>query len=143
MFGQAEILVPTLIQWFLYLQTLTGTKFLLVVEPNTPYVPALLRRCASAFLPEDSCAVGVIAGIQRGSQIYEVYSDYVLKNPFYEVEQMSVKTCASNEIKKTGGRGRLSPRLDPPLPRQISVYNSATTQLAHPCIITGLEKCTG
>uniref|UniRef100_A0A6S8MUJ1 Trafficking protein particle complex subunit n=1 Tax=Dunaliella tertiolecta TaxID=3047 RepID=A0A6S8MUJ1_DUNTE len=45
-------------------QTLTGTKFLLVVEPNTPYVPALLRR------------------------IYEVYSDYVLKNPFYEVEQV-------------------------------------------------------
>ncbi|KAF5836619.1 component of TRAPP complex [Dunaliella salina] len=45
-------------------QTLTGTKFLLVVEPNTPYVPALLQR------------------------IYEVYSDYVLKNPFYEVEQV-------------------------------------------------------
>ena len=28
------------------LQTLTGTKFLLVVEPSAPLVPALLQRCA-------------------------------------------------------------------------------------------------
>jgi len=45
-------------------QTLTGTKFLLVVEPNAPYIPAVLQR------------------------IYELYADYVLKNPFYEVEQV-------------------------------------------------------
>ena len=44
-------------------QTLTGTKFLLIVEPATPFVPSLLQR------------------------IYELYADYVLKNPFYEMEQ--------------------------------------------------------
>jgi hypothetical protein len=44
-------------------QTLTGTKFILIAEPATPFVPALLQR------------------------IYEVYADYVLKNPFYEMEQ--------------------------------------------------------
>lgn len=42
----------------------TGTKFLLLVEPQCPQVPALLSR------------------------IYELYSDYVMKNPFYEVEQV-------------------------------------------------------
>ncbi|KAK9837526.1 hypothetical protein WJX84_007814 [Apatococcus fuscideae] len=44
-------------------QTLTGTKFLLVVEPKTPEVSELLR-----------------------TTIYELYTDYVLKNPFYEIE---------------------------------------------------------
>lgn len=44
-------------------QTLTGTKFLLVVEPRTPDVAELLR-----------------------TTIYELYTDYVLKNPFYEIE---------------------------------------------------------
>ncbi|GBF88227.1 trafficking particle complex subunit 4 [Raphidocelis subcapitata] len=42
----------------------TGTKFLLLVEPQCPQVPALLGR------------------------IYELYADFVLKNPFYEVEQV-------------------------------------------------------
>ena len=42
----------------------TGTKFLLLVEPRCPQVPALLAR------------------------IYELYADYVLKNPFYEAEQV-------------------------------------------------------
>eukprot|EP00882_Tetradesmus_deserticola_P018461 GHRQ01019828.1.p1 GENE.GHRQ01019828.1~~GHRQ01019828.1.p1 ORF type:complete len:154 (+),score=60.80 GHRQ01019828.1:465-926(+) len=46
------------------LQAPTGTKFLLMVEPQCPQVTALLGR------------------------IYELYSDYVLKNPFYEVEQV-------------------------------------------------------
>lgn len=46
------------------LQSPTGTKFLLMVEPQCPQVPALLGR------------------------IYELYSDYVMKNPFYEVEQV-------------------------------------------------------
>lgn len=45
-------------------QSLTGTKFLLVVEPQTPYVSAFLQR------------------------VYELYSDYVLRNPFYEAEQV-------------------------------------------------------
>lgn len=45
-------------------QSLTGTKFLLVTDPQAPYIPALLQR------------------------IYENYSDFVLKNPFYEVEQV-------------------------------------------------------
>lgn len=44
-------------------QTLTGTKFLLVAEPNTPDVPDLLQ-----------------------TTVYSLYNDYVLKNPFYEVE---------------------------------------------------------
>mmetsp|Transcript_15639 Transcript_15639/g.27038 ORF Transcript_15639/g.27038 Transcript_15639/m.27038 type:complete len:144 (+) Transcript_15639:105-536(+) len=46
------------------LQTLTSTKFLLVVEPRSLLIPAVLQR------------------------VYELYSDFVLKNPFYEVEQV-------------------------------------------------------
>mmetsp|Transcript_26381 Transcript_26381/g.57558 ORF Transcript_26381/g.57558 Transcript_26381/m.57558 type:complete len:145 (+) Transcript_26381:77-511(+) len=45
-------------------QTLTGTKFLMVVEPNSPFIPVVLQK------------------------VYELYSDFVLKNPFYEVEQV-------------------------------------------------------
>eukprot|EP00884_Botryococcus_braunii_P012812 jgi/Botrbrau1/21531/Bobra.174_2s0034.1 len=44
-------------------QTLTGTKFLMVVQPGTPDIPELLR-----------------------DTVYDLYADYVLKNPFYEVE---------------------------------------------------------
>lgn len=44
-------------------QTLTGTKFLAVTEPQTPDVSFLLQ-----------------------NQIFDLYADYVLKNPFYEVE---------------------------------------------------------
>ena len=43
-------------------QASTGTKFCLVVKPKTPNIPAFLNK------------------------LYELYSDYVLKNPFYEVE---------------------------------------------------------
>lgn len=43
-------------------QTLTGTKFLLFTEPLQPNVDAILRR------------------------IYELYADYVMKNPFYQIE---------------------------------------------------------
>eukprot|EP01039_Chlorochromonas_danica_P018575 gene18575-22366_t len=43
-------------------QTLTGVKFVVTAAPGTPDLDALLRG------------------------IYEVYSDYVLKNPFYEVD---------------------------------------------------------
>ncbi|WIA44523.1 hypothetical protein OEZ86_007260 [Tetradesmus obliquus] len=46
------------------LQAPTGTKFLLMVEPQCPQVTALLGR------------------------IYELYSDFVMKNPFYELEQV-------------------------------------------------------
>eukprot|EP00878_Enallax_costatus_P002686 GHUV01002874.1.p1 GENE.GHUV01002874.1~~GHUV01002874.1.p1 ORF type:complete len:162 (+),score=20.20 GHUV01002874.1:295-780(+) len=46
------------------LQSPTGTKFLLMVEPQCPQVTSLLGR------------------------IYELYSDYVLKNPFYELDQV-------------------------------------------------------
>lgn len=48
-------------------QTLTGTKFLMVVDPNTPDIDSILR-----------------------TMIYELYNNYVLKNPFYEAE-MPVK----------------------------------------------------
>jgi hypothetical protein len=40
----------------------TGTKFLLITEPRQPNVDTVLRR------------------------VYELYSDYVMKNPFYQLE---------------------------------------------------------
>ncbi|KAJ4882282.1 SNARE-like superfamily protein [Raphanus sativus] len=43
-------------------QSLPGTKFFVVCEPGTPHMESLLR------------------------YIYELYTDYVLKNPFYEIE---------------------------------------------------------
>ncbi|KAI9885523.1 MAG: hypothetical protein M1823_002662 [Watsoniomyces obsoletus] len=47
-------------------QTLTGTKFLLFTEPNQPNVDIIVRR------------------------VYELYADYVMKNPFYQID-MPVK----------------------------------------------------
>lgn len=43
-------------------QSLTGIKFVLIVEPRSSNVMPFLKK------------------------IYEYYSDYVLKNPFYEIE---------------------------------------------------------
>ncbi|KAI9662119.1 MAG: hypothetical protein M1831_002815 [Alyxoria varia] len=43
-------------------QTLTGTKFLLFTEPAQANTEAILHRC------------------------YELYSDFVMKNPFYSLE---------------------------------------------------------
>ncbi|KAG6646783.1 hypothetical protein CIPAW_07G032200 [Carya illinoinensis] len=43
-------------------QSLTGTKFFVVCEPGTQQMEGLLKA------------------------IYELYTDYVLKNPFYEME---------------------------------------------------------
>lgn len=43
-------------------QTLTGTKFLLFTEPQQPNIDSLMRK------------------------IYELYADFVMKNPFYTVE---------------------------------------------------------
>ncbi|KAH0994984.1 hypothetical protein GBA52_018848 [Prunus armeniaca] len=43
-------------------QSLTGTKFFVVCEPGTQHMEGLLKH------------------------IYELYTDYVLKNPFYEME---------------------------------------------------------
>jgi trafficking protein particle complex subunit 4 len=40
----------------------SGTKFLLITEPRQPNVDVVLRR------------------------IYELYADYVMKNPFYQLE---------------------------------------------------------
>lgn len=45
-----------------YCQCCTGTKFFVVCEPGTQHMENLLK------------------------VIYELYSDYVLKNPFYEME---------------------------------------------------------
>eukprot|EP01101_Sappina_pedata_P002936 TRINITY_DN13147_c0_g1_i1.p1 TRINITY_DN13147_c0_g1~~TRINITY_DN13147_c0_g1_i1.p1 ORF type:complete len:137 (+),score=31.67 TRINITY_DN13147_c0_g1_i1:2-412(+) len=45
------------------LQTSTGTKFFLTADKNRSNLDALLKA------------------------VYEIYSDYVLKNPFYELEQ--------------------------------------------------------
>jgi hypothetical protein len=47
-------------------QALTGTKFLLFTEPNQPNVDVIIRR------------------------VYELYADYVMKNPFYQLD-MPVK----------------------------------------------------
>eukprot|EP00268_Persea_americana_P035790 TRINITY_DN3527_c0_g1_i2.p1 TRINITY_DN3527_c0_g1~~TRINITY_DN3527_c0_g1_i2.p1 ORF type:complete len:115 (+),score=15.78 TRINITY_DN3527_c0_g1_i2:484-828(+) len=43
-------------------QSLTGTKFFVVCEPGSQHMEGLLK------------------------VIYELYTDYVLKNPFYEME---------------------------------------------------------
>lgn len=43
-------------------QTITGTKFLLITEPAQPNVEVITRR------------------------VYELYADFVMKNPFYTVE---------------------------------------------------------
>lgn len=43
-------------------QTLTGTKFLLFTDPNQPNVDTVARR------------------------VYDLYTDYVMKNPFYQME---------------------------------------------------------
>ena len=47
-------------------QTLTGTKFLLFTEPHQPNVDVVVRK------------------------VYELYADYVMKNPFYQID-MPVK----------------------------------------------------
>ena len=43
-------------------QTVSGTKFLLFTEPQQPNVDTIIRR------------------------VYELYADYVMKNPFYQLE---------------------------------------------------------
>lgn len=43
-------------------QTVTGTKFLLFTEPQQPNVETIMRK------------------------VYELYADYVTKNPFYQLE---------------------------------------------------------
>ena len=43
-------------------QTLTGTKFLLFTEPQQPNIDSMMKK------------------------IYELYADYVRKNPFYTVD---------------------------------------------------------
>lgn len=43
-------------------QTYTGTKFLLFTEPHQPNVDTIIRK------------------------VYELYADYVMKNPFYQLE---------------------------------------------------------
>lgn len=56
--------------------TLTGTKFLLFTEPQQPNVDSTLRK------------------------IYELYADYVMKNPFYQME-MPVR-CEAFDRKLAG-----------------------------------------
>jgi len=43
-------------------QTVTGTKFLLITEPAQPNVEVIMRK------------------------VYELYADFVMKNPFYTIE---------------------------------------------------------
>eukprot|EP01023_Acetabularia_acetabulum_P022315 TRINITY_DN2198_c2_g1_i2.p2 TRINITY_DN2198_c2_g1~~TRINITY_DN2198_c2_g1_i2.p2 ORF type:complete len:148 (-),score=22.27 TRINITY_DN2198_c2_g1_i2:277-720(-) len=52
-------------------QTLTGTKFLLLAHPEAKAITALLQK------------------------VYELYADYVMKNPFFSPDGQAVKhTCA-------------------------------------------------
>ena len=64
-------------------QTATGTKFLLITEPQQPNTEILLKR------------------------IYEIYCDYVMKNPFYTTE-MPIRSekfeRALEGFVKVGGR---------------------------------------
>ncbi|KAL0639220.1 hypothetical protein Q9L58_001679 [Maublancomyces gigas] len=43
-------------------QTLTGTKFLIFAQPHQPNIDVIVKR------------------------VYELYADYVMKNPFYQIE---------------------------------------------------------
>jgi hypothetical protein len=63
------------------LQTFTGTKFLLFTEPQQAGVDQMLKK------------------------IYELYADYVMKNPFYQLE-MPIRCDAFDR----GVAGWLGPR---------------------------------
>ena len=62
-------------------QTFTGTKFLLFTEPGQPNVDNILRRT------------------------YELYADFVMKNPFYQME-MPIRCEAFDRGLGTYIRGR-------------------------------------
>lgn len=62
-------------------QTYTGTKFLLFTEPHQPNVDVTMRR------------------------VYELYADYVMKNPFYQLE-MPVRCEAFERVLGAYLRGR-------------------------------------
>ena len=65
-----EVLETTLFRMTCF-PTVTGTKFLLLTEPGQANVDVVMRRC------------------------YELYADYVMKNPFYTVD-MPIR-CAKFE----------------------------------------------
>lgn len=80
-------------------QTLTGTKFLAVTEPQTPDVSFLLQnqyelhlscchtaRCLPLCMPFSYTPVDTALKPSLCCRIFDLYADYVLKNPFYEVE---------------------------------------------------------
>lgn len=62
-------------------QTVTGTKFLLFTDPLMPNVDTVMKK------------------------IYEIYADYVMKNPFYQTE-MPVRCEAFDRHLGTWLRGR-------------------------------------
>jgi len=62
-------------------QTLTGTKFLLFTDPPTTNIDVIMRK------------------------VYELYADYVMKNPFYQLE-MPVRCEAFDRHLATWVRGR-------------------------------------
>jgi trafficking protein particle complex subunit 4 len=59
--GGLEVLESSHFRLYCF-QTQTGTKFLLMTEPGQPNVENIVKR------------------------VYELYADYVMKNPFYTVE---------------------------------------------------------
>jgi len=62
-------------------QTLTGTKFLLFTDPPATNIDVIMRK------------------------VYELYADYVMKNPFYQLE-MPVRCEAFDRHLATWVRGR-------------------------------------
>ena len=90
-------------------QTRTGTKFVVTAEAGTPDVDAVLAKVrplrspalAAPPLPlsllleappggrraaHGATLAGSLVARLRREQVYEAYADYVLKNPFYELE---------------------------------------------------------
>jgi hypothetical protein len=59
------------------LQTLTGIKFLLFVAPETRQTREMLKA------------------------IYEVYADYAMKDPYYELEQRIKSDAMKEMLRKT------------------------------------------
>ncbi|KDB23296.1 hypothetical protein H109_04817 [Trichophyton interdigitale MR816] len=55
-------------------QTVTGTKFLLFTDPLMPNVDSVIAK------------------------IYELYADYVMKNPFYQLEMPASSDVAEGKI---------------------------------------------
>lgn len=74
-----------------------GTKF--VVTCSLDQTESALDRCASVYLVLSS-TMPLIQYLLKNSflsRLYELYADYVLKNPFYDLEQ-PIHNCEKFQI---------------------------------------------